>query len=143
MSVIIADIMKTRVVTIEMDDRLCVAKEIFEQAKLHHLLVVEEHQLTGVLAEKDLLRAISPNLGCSAETQRDLDTLQKRVHQAMTRDPITVAPHLGLDNAARILVEHDIGCLPVLDNGQIVGLVTWKDLLRAYCEHENIAPSEC
>ncbi|MGL5907292.1 MAG: CBS domain-containing protein, partial [Shewanella sp.] len=59
MSVIIADIMKTRVVTIEMDDRLCVAKEIFEQAKLHHLLVVEEHQLTGVLAEKDLLRAIS------------------------------------------------------------------------------------
>lgn len=143
MSVIIADIMKTRVVTLEMDDRLCVAKEIFEQAKLHHLLVVEENQLVGILAEKDLLRAISPHLGTSAETQKDLDTLQKRVHQAMTREPVTASPHLSLDHAARILLEHDIGCLPVLDNGQLVGMITWKDLLRAYCEHENMAPSEC
>ena len=50
MPIIIADIMSTRVVTVEMDDRLTVAKEIFDQASFHHLLVVDEYQLEGVLS---------------------------------------------------------------------------------------------
>jgi len=152
MPIIIADIMSTRVVTVEMDDRLTVAKEIFDQASFHHLLVVDEYQLEGVLSERDLLRAISPNLGSSAETARDLETLQKRVHQVMTRNPVTVAPHINLDTAtpvsythlqARILLDNDIGCLPVLEDGKLVGIVTWKDLLRAYCEYRAQNQSEC
>ena len=143
MTIIIADIMSTRVVTVEMDDRLCVAKEIFDQANFHHLLVVDECKLEGVLSERDLLRAISPNLGSSAETVKDLETLQKRVHQVMTRNPVTIASHINLDTATRILLEHNIGCLPVLEQGELVGIVTWKDLLRAYCEHLSIEESEC
>lgn len=143
MTIIIADIMSTRVVTVEMDDRLSVAKEIFEQANFHHLLVVDERKLEGVLSERDLLRAISPNIGSSAETVKDLETLQKRVHQVMTRNPVTIASHINLDTATRILLEHNIGCLPVLEQGELVGIVTWKDLLRAYCEHRAIEDSEC
>ncbi len=134
MPITIADIMSTRVVTVEMDDRLTVAKEIFEQANFHHLLVMEDNQLAGILSERDLLRAISPNLGTSAETAKDIDTLQKRMHQAMTRQPITISPQCSLDDASRKLLEHNIGCLPVLEDGQLKGIVTWKDLLRAYCE---------
>jgi acetoin utilization protein AcuB len=143
MTIIIADIMSTRVVTVEMDDRLSVAKEIFDQANFHHLLVVDERKLEGVLSERDLLRAISPNLGSSAETVKDLETLQKRVHQVMTRNPVTIASHINLDAATRILLEHNIGCLPVLEQGDLVGIVTWKDLLRAYCEHRATEDSEC
>lgn len=143
MTIIIADIMSTRVVTVEMDDRLSVAKEIFDQANFHHLLVVDERKLEGVLSERDLLRAISPNLGSSAETVKDLETLQKRVHQVMTRNPVTIVSHINLDTATRILLEHNIGCLPVLEQGELVGIVTWKDLLRAYSEHRAIEDSEC
>ena len=143
MPIIIADIMSTRVVTVEMDDRLTVAKEIFDQASFHHLLVVDEYQLEGVLSGRDLLRAISPNLGSSAETARDLETLQKRVHQVMTRNPVTVAPHINLDTATRMLLDNNIGCLPVLEDGKLVGIVTWKDLLRAYCEYRAQNQSEC
>ncbi|WP_412502150.1 CBS domain-containing protein [Shewanella algae] len=133
MQLCIADIMITRVVTVEMDDRLSVAKEIFHHAGFHHLLVVDdEGKLEGVLSERDLLRA-SPNLGSETATCRDLETLNKRVHQVMSRNPVTVAPHLGLAQASRLLLEKDIGSLPVLENGEIVGIVTWKDLLRAYC----------
>lgn len=96
-----------------------------------------------MLSERDLLRAISPNLGSSAETIKDLETLQKRVHQVMTRDPITVAPHINLDTATRLLLDNNIGCLPVLENGNLVGIVTWKDLLRAYCECRAQNQSEC
>ncbi len=60
MQLCIADIMITRVVTVEMDDRLSVAKEIFHHAGFHHLLVVDdEGKLEGVLSERDLLRALS------------------------------------------------------------------------------------
>ena len=143
MSIVVADIMSTRIVTIEMDDRLNVVKDIFEQANFHHLLVVDNSQLEGVLSERDLLRAISPHIGSIGETVKDLETLQKRVHQVMARNPITVAPNVCLDTAAHLILDHHVGCLPVLDNGHLVGIVTWKDLLRAYSEHLSLAESEC
>lgn len=132
----LADIMSTPVVTVEMDDRLMLAKDIFDQVRFHHLLVVDNdnNTLQGVLSERDLLRVISPHIGSSAETVRDLDTLQKRVHQVMTRNPITASPHISIQAAAKLILQHGIGSLPVLEAGKLVGIVTWKDLLRAYCQ---------
>lgn len=129
----IADIMTTRIVTIDMDDRLTIAKEIFDNAPFHHLLVTEENELKGMLSERDLLRAISPNVDANPTT-KELETLQKRVHQVMTRDPLTVAPHISVIQASQLILEQQIGSLPVLDNGELVGIVTWKDLLAAMIE---------
>ncbi len=126
----ISDIMSSRVVTIEMDDRLTLVKEIFDNAPFHHLVVVDEGELMGILSERDFLRAISPNLGLN-ETTRDRETLQKRVHQVMSRNPVTVASHLNINDATTLLLEHEVGCLPVLENNQLIGIVTWKDLLKA------------
>jgi len=94
---------------------------------------VDEHgQLTGMWSERDLLRAISPHRGAVGETNRDLDTLLKRVHQVMRRNPITAEPSLSVDSAAKLLLQHNIGSLVVLEQGQLTGIVTWKDLLRHY-----------
>ncbi len=128
----ISEIMSTRVVTIEMDDRLSVAKEIFENAPFHHLLVIEDDELQGILSERDYLRALSPHVGNINETERDSETLQRRAHQVMSRNPVTIAPHKTLNDASRLMLEHNIGSLPVLKRGKIVGVITWKDLLRAY-----------
>ena len=128
----VADIMTTRVVTIEMDDRLILAKEIFDNVNFHHLLVIDDNQLRGVLSHRDFLRALSPNIGTAAELIRDTETLQKRVHQAMTHNPFTIAPHCNINQATKLILEHDIGSLPVLENNNIVGIITWKDLLNAY-----------
>ncbi|AZG73027.1 CBS domain-containing protein [Shewanella livingstonensis] len=130
----VADIMTTRVVTIEMDDRLKIAKEIFDHVKFHHLIVVDDKkQLSGILSHRDFLRALSPNIGTAAELIRDTETLQKRVHQVMSHNPLTIAPHCDINQATRLILDNDIGCLPVLDNNIIVGIITWKDLLNAYC----------
>lgn len=134
MDITVSQIMTDRVVTIEMDDRLVIAKEIFDNAPFHHLLVVENGELQGVLSERDFLRALSPNIGNVNETERDSDTLLKRVHQVMTRDPITTSPNKSIKDASKLLLEHGIGSLPVLDLGQLVGIITWKDLLRAYSD---------
>ncbi|GGB49474.1 CBS domain-containing protein [Shewanella inventionis] len=130
----VADIMITRVVTIDMDDRLSLAKEIFDNVSFHHLLVLDEDdKLSGILSHRDFLRALSPNLGTAAELIRDTETLQKRVHQVMSHHPITIAPHCTINQASKLILDHDIGCLPVLENNRIVGIITWKDLLKAYC----------
>jgi acetoin utilization protein AcuB len=118
---VLGSIMTARVVTVEMDDRLEIVKEIFDTMNFHHLLVVDENKrLSGVVSDRDLLRAISPYVGSVAETARDLATLNKRVHQIMTRRPVT------------LLLAHRISCIPIVDEeSKPVGIVSWRDLLRA------------
>ena len=86
----IEEIMSTPVVTVEMDDSLRAVKEIFDNSQFHHVLVVESGKLFGVVSDRDLLKAISPNIGTAAELNRDLATLKKKVHQIVTRNPVTL-----------------------------------------------------
>jgi acetoin utilization protein AcuB len=125
-------IMTARIVTVEMDDRLEVVKEIFDTMGFHHLLVVDEHKkLSGVLSDRDLLRALSPYVGSATETARDLATLNKRVHQIMTRRPITLRQESGIAEAVELLLKNRISCLPIVDEDfKPVGIVSWRDLLR-------------
>ena len=127
---LIKEIMTTRVATVSMDDRLNVIKAIFEQAHFRHLLVVEEEVLVGVISDRDLLRALSPYLDTDAEMNRDTETLNRRAHQIMSRQPITISPESSLQAASAIMLEQHVSCLPVLENGALVGIVSWKDLLR-------------
>jgi acetoin utilization protein AcuB len=126
-------IMTARVVTVDMDDRLEVVKEIFDTMNFHHLLVVDEHKkLSGVLSDRDLLRALSPYVGSAAETARDLATLNKRVHQIMSRHPLTLRPHSSVAEAVNLLLENRISCVPIVDGDFMpVGIVSWRDLLKA------------
>ncbi len=95
-------IMSSRVVTVELDDSLETVKGIFDSARFHHLLVVgSDKKLLGVISDRDLLRAISPYVGTLAEQARDLATLRKRVHQIMTREPITLPPESSVQDAIR------------------------------------------
>ncbi len=127
----IVDIMKQRVATIGMDDTLETVRDFFAAAPFHHLLVLEEEQLVGILSDKDLYKALSPFLGSGSENQRDRDTLQRRVHQIMTRSPVTISPQGSIAEACDLLRARGISCLPVLESGQVVGIVTWRDLLRS------------
>lgn len=127
---LVREIMTTRVATVSMDDRLNVIKEIFEQAHFRHLLVVEDDLLVGVISDRDLLRALSPYLDTDAEMTRDTDTLNRRAHQIMSRQPITIAPDRPLQEAARLMLERHVSCLPVLEDGALVGILSWRDLLR-------------
>ena len=130
----VCDVMATRVVTVEMDDRLSVVKNILDHASFKHLLVVEDGQLQGIISERDLLRCLSPFLGTNAESTRDKATINQRAHQIMTRSPIVIGPQRSVRDALAIMLKHKIGCLPVLDNAEIKGIFTWHDGVRALLE---------
>jgi acetoin utilization protein AcuB len=124
------------VVTVGMDISLKAMCKMFDEKKFHHLLVIEEDELCGVISDRDLLKALSPFLNTAAEQSRDLATLKKRAHQMMSRKLITVDKDTDVDEAARLMIRENISCLPVMSpDGKIKGIVTRTDLLRDYSEH--------
>ncbi|RJX33014.1 MAG: CBS domain-containing protein [Oxalobacter sp.] len=128
---LIQDIMTKRVVTVEMDDKLSVVKDIFENSKFHHLLVVEGGKLFGVVSDRDLLKAVSPNIGTMTETYKDAATLNKRVHQIMTRKPITLPLTATVKDAVNLFNTHRISCIPIVDKDfKPVGILSWRDIMR-------------
>jgi acetoin utilization protein AcuB len=127
------DLMTPRVVTVELDDPLEAVKKIFDSVKFHHLLVVEAGKLCGVISDRDLLRALSPYIGTRAETARDTATLHKRVHQIMTRKPVTLPAEATLGDAVKVFLENRVSCIPVVDaTFKPIGIVSWRDLLKSW-----------
>jgi len=127
----ISEVMTTEVVKVNMDDRLSVVKDILDNAPFRHLLVVEDDELQGIISDRDMLRCLSPFIGTEAEAVRDAKTIEQRAHQVMTRSPFTVESHINIRDALLIMLEHTIGCLPIVDDGNIVGIFTLHDGLRA------------
>ena len=134
-------IMSQTIVTVEMDETLERVREIFEQHRFHHLLVVSGRRLMGVISDRDLLKGMSPFVDTLSETTRDLATLQKRAHQIMSRKPISVLKDVTVQSAAETLLSNNISCLPVTnEEGDVEGILTWKDLLAALLRNNESQP---
>jgi len=127
----ISEAMTSDVVTVDMDVRLTVIKKILDSAPFRHVLVVEDEELQGLISDRDILRCLSPFIGTDAESVRDAKTMDQRAHQVMTRSPITVSSDTMMRDALFIMLEHSIGCLPVVDEGKVVGIFTLHDGLNA------------
>ncbi len=137
---IVADIMTANPVTVNMDTELLVIKDIFDHVYFHHLLVENESDKTiaGVISDRDLLSALSPYIHTASETLRDIETLQKRAHQIMSRQIDTVKPTTDCNIAVQKMLDADISCLPVVgDDKVILGIVTWKDFLTNYLKQQS------
>ena len=143
----IADLMTTDVVTVSMDDTVAHVRELFQSHRFHHLVVVEDGKVVGVLSDRDLLKNMSPFVGRNDERAQDANLMQRRVHQIMTRRLVTVRPVTPAYEAAIILLDRGFSCVPVVDDdGGPVGIVTWRDLLiwSLHClKTNNEAPEAC
>lgn len=137
---VIADIMTANPVTVTMDTELWQIKNIFDSVFFHHLLVVDETDgsFVGIISDRDLLRALSPYIHTASETLRDIETLQKRAHQVMSRQADTVTPETDCNTAVKKMLGSDVSCLPVVDGeGAAIGIVTWKDFLKNYLKQQS------
>ncbi|MFQ5507863.1 MAG: CBS domain-containing protein [Leptospirillia bacterium] len=131
-------IMTTGVCSVGMDDTVIAVRELLDSKPFHHLLVMDEGRLVGILSDRDVLRATSPFFGTRDENVRDESLMHRRVHQIMTRNPRTIPPDTPLRAAGEIMVTHRISCLPVVsdDDGihTLEGLITSRDLLQYYLD---------
>ena len=128
---IVNEIMTTKVITIEMDATLGQIQKIFEKHKFHHLLIVEDGELIGIISDRDVLKEISPHVNTISEDSRARQTLKKKAHQIMSRKLITVESDTLVDDAASMMFKKNISCLPVVSpSGNIDGILSWKDILK-------------
>ena len=131
----IKSLMSTNVFTIEMDDTISNVKYIFEEMGFHHLLVVAEEKLIGVISDRDLLKALSPNVDSTAATTHDLATLNKRAHQIMSRNPICLDDTATVLDAIKLFHENKISCIPIVNTeNKAVGIVSWRDIMKVLAE---------
>jgi len=132
----VRELMTEDVVSVEMDASLAHIRSIFQKRSFHHVVVTEDRIVRGVISDRDLLKHISPFVGHELmERPSDVNTLRKRAHQIMHRKPVTVTPEMSAVDATRLLLNHGVTCLPVVDElEKLIGIVTWRDLLTGCIE---------
>ena len=125
----VKDLMTTKVSTLGRNDTLDLADNVMALERIRHLPVLDEQRVVGVVSQRDLFRsALAVALGYGERAQA---TLLKtiRVKEVMSEPAITIAPEATIKEAARLMIERKIGCLPVIDGGRLVGIVTETDIL--------------
>jgi CBS domain-containing membrane protein len=127
----VRSIMTRDVTTLKRNDTLTLADDIMHLGRIRHLPVLDDdgQELVGMVSQRDLFRgALARALGYGQRARRKvLGTLV--VKEVMSSDVITTSPDTPLVEAARVLVERKIGCLPVLDDGRLVGIITESDFV--------------
>ena len=130
----VKDLMATEVATVARNDELSLANDIMKMKRIRHLPVVEDGKLVGILTQRDLFHAaLSSAMGFG---QKASDEFLKTVpaKEVMTDEVITIGPGEDVKEAARRMLEHKIGCLPVVEDGKLVGLIAESDFLRLVVE---------
>ena len=122
--------MATDVITLSPDQSLLKAMNILHKKRIRHLPVVQGGKVVGIVTLGDIREASPSN--ATALSIYELNYLLARltVGEIMTRDPFTVSPDTSIEAAARIMLEHKIGSLPVVAEMKLVGIITESDIFR-------------
>ncbi|MFZ0829769.1 MAG: CBS domain-containing protein [Thermoplasmata archaeon] len=149
---VVRDVMSRPVITVRPEATLEVAASLMSTHGVSGLPVVDRRpRLVGVLSQKDIVRVLHERAGLSlpggifdlildstkarrSDLPHECRTLLEntRVRLAMSSRPITVNANVSLDEAIRLLIEHKINRLPVMENGTLVGIVSRHDLLSGF-----------
>lgn len=130
----VRDYMTRHPVTIEPDATFPQAITILRKQKIRRLPVVENGQLVGIVVEKDLL-SNQPSPATTLSVHEIYSLLESlRIRQIMHSPVFTICSDCPVEEAARIMVEKRIGCLPVMENDQLVGIITETDIFKTMVE---------
>jgi CBS domain-containing protein len=127
----VRDIMGKNVVTISVSERLSTVEDIMTLGHVRHMPVVQGGKLVGVVSERDLLRASLSGLSEHRGAERRAFLHVVEIARVMSAPPIVIGPDATIDEAALVMAEKKIGCLPVVDNSHLLGMVTETDVLRS------------
>ena len=131
----VRDRMTKHPLTIGTGESLSGAHRYMRDQKVRHLPVVNKAgKMVGLVAKDDLLKA-EPS-GVTSLSMWEIHSLLDRVtvESVMVRNVITTTEDTPIEVAAGLLLENRIGCLPVMREGQLVGIITESDLFRTFME---------
>lgn len=127
----VREVMSREVSTLDANENLSIADDVMNLGRIRHMPVVDEAgALVGIVSQRDIFRgALARLLGYGDRAQSKLIATLS-VKDVMTRDPVTIGPDAQLSEAAQTLYEKKYGCLVVVENEKIVGILTESDFVR-------------
>lgn len=126
--------MQKQVITATPDMTLADVQRLMREHHIRHVPVVSGKRLVGIITDRDL-REASPSPATTlsrGEIAYQLATTP--IKQCMTQDVVWIGPDIDMVQATRLLLQRQCGCLPVVDNGTLVGIITELDCLRAFLD---------
>jgi acetoin utilization protein AcuB len=133
----VARLMTRKLITVRPIDSIEEAIRLLRQRGVRHLLVIEKTKLVGIISDRDLKRALEPS-----KTRKRVMAIGGLyfllepilVEEIMTPRPITITPTTRIQDAARLMLKHHFGALPVIEGAVPVGIITESDLLHYFTE---------
>ena len=130
----VKDFMTRKVVYISPNTTIAHAADMMREQKLHRLPVIENDQLVGLVTEGTIAEA-SPSKATSLSIYEMNYLLNKtKVGDVMIRDVVTISQFASLEDATYLMLKNKIGILPVMDNEQLYGVITDRDIFKAFLE---------
>jgi CBS domain-containing protein len=117
-------------VTLTPDDTLDLANNVISLGRIRHIPVVENGKLVGLLSERDLIGAAANRIFGLNQKSKSALLKTESVKSIMKKRLVTVTPDTPIKDAARLMADKKIGCVPVISAGALVGLVTTTNVLR-------------
>lgn len=124
---IIEEMMRTEIKTLSPLHTIKDALNLFHESKIRHAIITEDDKLVGIVSNRDIQRAYTT----LASDERIIDVHLSRV---MTKNPIVGHPLDFVEEVAMIFYDQQISCLPIVNGGELVGIVTETDVLYKYIE---------
>ena len=124
---------RNKLVTTMADASLSSLREVFAKARFQHVPVVDNtNRIVGIVSVKDYFRELSPVMDSASDPSIAVFMRSRKVHQVMITPVICISEQSSVKQAAALLLQHNISCLPVTDEHKhLLGLVSWKDIMRA------------
>ena len=121
--------------TVTTDTSLKEALDLIRSRPFRHLPVLDENgKLAGIVTEKSLVYASPTPTTTLSVFEVDYILSRTKIGQIIQGPVITVEPDLPIEEAARLMVDHRIGCLPVVEDDELIGIISDTDIFRAFVE---------
>ena len=127
---VVTQIMMGSPVTLKPEDTLDLANDVISLGRIRHIPVVDAGRLVGLLSERDLMGAAASHVFGLKQKSKSALLKGVLIRDVMKKRVVTVTPETSIKDAAHLMADKKIGCVPVVREGTIVGLVTTTDILR-------------
>ncbi|ARV15302.1 CBS domain-containing protein [Polaribacter sp. SA4-12] len=126
----VSTIMATDLVTLCISDDLVTAEKLFIKNKIKHIPVVKEKEIIGMLSYTDIQRVSYSDI---SDDQTSIDSFVYNtftIEQVMAKNIVAVPPYTSIKDAAELLTKKGFHALPVVEDSELVGIVTTRDLVK-------------
>jgi len=134
--------MASPVTSLPSSARLLDAGLLLRAGRIRHIPIIDDGQLVGILSDRDIQRCTPSMLTRVSAEEYNAIFEDTPVWKVMTREPQHISPDASLHAAAALLHSDKLGCLPVVENGQVIGIITKDDMLGALMRMLDDAPAK-